>query len=935
MAGGTSGAERRWRRVVGSGWALPTLLALGGTLVATSARADEAHAVLPRVEVTGSTLRRAVADDAGGPLRVLTRQDIERSGATSVTDLLQRLPAMQGFLALSDSIGADGNGVTTASMHQLGGRYTLVLLDGQRLAPVDSGGLVDLNTLPLAALERVELLGDGAAAVYGADAIGGVVNLVRRRGEQALTLEARRAAPRHAGGGGWSVSLTQGLGDLARDGQALTWALGHDAQQVQRAASRPVSRSGLIGVRDADGRSLLFFNGSLWASPPNVAVDHVGADGQPASAWFNPVLRRDGHCPAGQVEVAGLCYHDYAATVDVAPRVRRDAASLAAALRPGGSGATLRADVLLSRTSTRVALAPYPADVAVEPASALSQANIRPWLTPEQLDGLGAARLSYRLEDLGPRVVEYRNRLRHLGLRLDDRWHGWDVQGTATVSTLTRDQQLLHGWALAQPFDEAVASGAVDPFAPVGTQGEALSALTWRGTLDRTRGTLAALGWRAETVPFALPGGPAQFGVGAGWQRVGWRREVSPVARDALLLSTEPQRPADLRRDSVGAHAELVLPLAPALALTGALRTDRVDAVQDRQAGRSVGQPAHEVTARLAARWQPRPTLLWRASGGTGFRAADMLQIAGVEEDYGVTAGSYACPFSADNGLSGHPYAALCWPGSAQVGVTRGGNPDLRPERSTHGSLGGQFAPADGVTIGADFWSVQVRDAVQEVSERLILGDPVRYADLYAAREQAGTGARVLAIRLRPVNLGRLQRQGVDWQLAWRHGTPWGQGRWTERLEGTWLLRSRHTDPVSGEWVSGLGRFGPDDQVAFRHVVALSSTLAQGPWSHVLRLAWRSGYADQVHDEADCAVTTPDGATCVGLRRRVASHWTLDWLSSWQPQPGAEVSVGITNVFDRSPPLSLRNTGAHMLGFDPRYASAQGRTLHVGLRWRF
>jgi iron complex outermembrane receptor protein len=901
-------------------------------LLAADGRAQAVD--LPRVEVAGSRLRR-IADDAGGPLRVLTREEIARSGATSVTDLLQRLPSMQGFQALSDSVGADGNGVTTASLHQLGGRYTLVLLDGQRIAAADSGAVVDLNTLPLAALERVELLGDGASAVYGADAIGGVVNLVRRRGELASTLALSGLQPQRPGGGQWSVALTQGLGDLARDGHALTWSVSHDEQRPLRATQRAVSRSGLIGVRDASGQALLFFNGSMWSSPPNVAVDTVGADGQGRlSTWLNPVRQRDGRCPAGQVDVAGLCYHDYAATVDVQPHVRRDAASLTSSLRLGESGLTLHTDLLLSRAATRVALAPYPADVPVDPAPLFARA-IGPWLDAGTPGTVSAVQLRYRLEDLGPRVVEYRNRLDHLSLRLDGRRDDWDLQGVATLSALTRDQRLLHGWALAQPFADALARGTIDPFGTPGTQGDALDATTWRGVYDRSRSTLATLGWRAETMPFVLPGGLAQFGLGAGWQRTGWRRALSDVASDALLLSSEPQVPAALTRDSVGAHTELVLPLARTVELSGALRADRVGAVHDLQTGRTVGQPAHEVTARLALRWQPWAGLLWRASGGTGFRAPDMLQIAAVEADYGVTAGSYACPFSADNGLAEHPYAAHCWPGAAQVAATRGGNPDLRPERSTHATLGSVVALGDGVTVGADVWSVQVRDAVQDISERLILADPVRCADLYALRTQASTGAQVLAVRLLPVNLGRLERQGVDWQATWRHGTPWGSGRWIQRLEGTWLLRSRYTEPVSGEWVSSLGRFGLDDQVAFRHVVAMSSTLDLGAWRHLLRLHWRSGYADQPHDEADCAVTTPDGLTCVPLRRRVASHWTLDWVSSWQPAEGAELSVGITNLFDRPPPQSLRNTGAHMLGFDPRYASAQGRSLHLGLRWRF
>ena len=151
-----------------------TRLAATAALALLPVAAAAAEALeLSRVEVTGSRMLRSVGEGSA-PLRTLQRAEIERSGASTVAELLERLPQMQGMLALSESVGNDGNGVTAASIHGLGARYTLVLLDGQRLAPADSGSVVDLGTLPLAALERIEILGDGASALYGADAIGGV-----------------------------------------------------------------------------------------------------------------------------------------------------------------------------------------------------------------------------------------------------------------------------------------------------------------------------------------------------------------------------------------------------------------------------------------------------------------------------------------------------------------------------------------------------------------------------------------------------------------------------------------------------------------------------------------------------------------------------------------------------------------------------------------
>lgn len=909
---------------------------LGGAAHAAGATAQPAEA-LPRVEVTGSQLRRSVTD-AGLPLQVMGRSELERSGATSVAELLQRLPVAQGHQALAESVGNDGNGITSISLHNLGARYTLVLLNGQRMASSDGGSVVDLGTLPLAALERIEILADGASAVYGADAIGGVVNLILRQGQTPLFVNTRLTAPQGPGGGGWQLALGQGLGDLVRDGYALTWVASHDRARTLRAADRSVSASGLIRFRDPSGRDLLFFNGSMRSVPANVAVDYTDAAGDAQSVYLNPGLQARGQCPGGHLDAGGLCYFDYAATVVDQPQVERGSLMASGVLRLGASGFDWRGDALLARSRTRVTVAPYPADVSVPVDSAAFLRHVQPWLTDEQRAGLSGATAYYRLQDMGGRVVDYTNDALHLSTGVEGDTGGWHLRSAVTWSAREQRQDLGSGWLLGEPFMAALADGRIDPFAAPGQQSAAgLSALAGagvRGRHDTTRSDLLGAELRATTEPFTLPGGPAQWGVGGEWRRTLWRRTVSDVARSGALLSGDPQHAHDVRRDTLGAYTELLLPFTPALSLTGALRHDHLGAARDRLQGRWVGRSADQFTAQLGGRWQVRPDLLWRASAGTGFRAPDLLQITRTQEDYGVTAGAYACPFTAANGLADHPYAALCWPGSSQVEAVKGGNAALRPERSRQWSLGGAFEPSRTVSVGADLWSVQVRDAVQEVSERLILADPLRYAAFYTTKYKASTGADALAVRLSPVNIGRIEAQGIDWRAAWRHGSP--VGRWTQQVQGTWLLRSRYTVPGDDtRWASSLNRFGVDDRVAFRHILALSSTLERGPWTHQARLHWRNGYADQPQGEADCAVTTPDGLTCVAVQRRVSAHWTLDWTSTWRPTPTAEVSLGLVNVFNRRPPLTLRTVGAHMLGYDPRYASAEGRTLQVGVNWRF
>jgi len=144
---------------------------------------------MQRVEVTGSAIKRIAAEGAL-PIQVLSQETIAKTGATNVAELIQALPAMQGFTISAISAGTNSGGRVTASIHDIGESYTLVLLNGRRLAPQGSGSTVNLQAIPMSAIERVEILTDGASALYGSDAIAGVVNFILKRNQQGGDIEA-------------------------------------------------------------------------------------------------------------------------------------------------------------------------------------------------------------------------------------------------------------------------------------------------------------------------------------------------------------------------------------------------------------------------------------------------------------------------------------------------------------------------------------------------------------------------------------------------------------------------------------------------------------------------------------------------------------------------------------------------------------------------
>src|SRR5213596_1006073 len=179
-----------------------------------------AQQTVERVEITGSSIKRIDAETAL-PVQVVTRQEIEATGAANVEQFLQGLGvALQGN---NNSVAATGSGATTGgvssvSLRGLGSQRTLVLIDGKR---VSAGGTltdstsVDVNHIPVAAIERVEVLKDGASAIYGSDAIGGVINFILRKDYKGGEATAFASIPQHPGARGGGLNALIGWGDMA------------------------------------------------------------------------------------------------------------------------------------------------------------------------------------------------------------------------------------------------------------------------------------------------------------------------------------------------------------------------------------------------------------------------------------------------------------------------------------------------------------------------------------------------------------------------------------------------------------------------------------------------------------------------------------------------------------------------------------------------
>lgn len=898
-----------------------------------------------RVEITGSSIKR-VASEGALPVQTITQQDIQRSGVTSVTDLMQRLPAMQGFTAIADSVGGTGGGITTASLHDVGEQYTLVLLNGRRLAPADSGTVIDLNTIPLAAIERVEVLTDGASALYGADAIAGVVNFILKRGAGPLSLDARLLAPEAGGAQQANFSVSKGFGELDRDGYSLFVTASFDKQKQMRAKQRDFAKSGLISgtVPGQADLAFDFFNGSSRSVPPNVdvfgpAIGGLNSKGNPVnSISFSPYLQANGNCPADHVVIGRQCFFDYTSTVEVVPELERKSVFATGKLALGKS-LTLSGDLVFTDTSTKARIAPYPAEFGMSTTHAYYAKYVLPYLTPTQVGLATDANVKYRLYDMGNRAYDYNNKSLHGVLGLEGNVAGWDFSTAVTLSKQVQDQNYLGGFPLADKFNAALDAGTVDPFPyTLGTmpasQLAALKATGFVGNYNTTDIKMAGWEGNIQRPLFKLGGGDAVLSVGGDVRKYSYAVTANKAVANAEILFDDPQPEFDLSRKSWGMYGELLMPVTKTIEATASVRYDQMAGTENAKDGKTYGGSENATTFKLGAKWNLSKSALVRASYGTGFRNASMLEFARPKTDFGVTSGTYDCPFSSSYDPLGYIAAGYICADGLQYEVFRSGNANLKPEKSSQWNLGTVIQATDTVSVGLNYWSVKVRDAVSSVSEQLILENPARYLGLYTTKFKSSNNKTYVAILDTAINIGKSENEGIDWDLSYKGKTSFG--RLEGSLSGTYLVKSRYSVPGTTDMTTSLGKFGVNDAVSFRNVISATGTVGIGAWEHTATVNYRSGYTDQAYSEDDCVFYSLSTGDCKAGALKVPEYATLNWRTQWKANKNLSVAVGIDNVFDVEPPLSLRTNGAgHQLGYDPRYASALGRTYSVNVNWKF
>jgi iron complex outermembrane receptor protein len=952
------------------------LVALSGAAALTSAPAF-AQTTLERVEITGSSVRRIDAETAL-PVQIIKKEDIARTGATSVVDLLQKLPAIQGSFSDSNSVGGSSPGnALTVSIHNIGDTRTLVLLNGHRITQHGGQTLtgfaaaVDLNTIPIGAIERVEILTDGASALYGADAVAGVVNFITKRYSTDGDVTIGVSYPRGGGGKETRISANKGFGDIEKDGFNVQIAFSHDERTQLNATDRNFGKEAVINFKKGS-KSYRATNITPSAIPGNILADNefelrnldllAGGDCPDKTFRVTTPYRDDTNGDGIDEDlVDDYCAFNFVAELEIYPVRKRD--TFMATVNKKIGDQELFADVLIAQSKSTSRIAPVPGSIFIPLGSPLHDKYLLPNgfaggdllgddLNGEDVPGLDGVRdgnvIFYRLYDLGKRTSNHTSKVIDIALGSKGNLFGWDYTAAYTHSE-SEAKESLSGYPGAKAVGRLRASGALDPFVGPGQQSaaglEEIKKAAYKGYWDGGTAKLDTLSLRGSRELMQMASGPLLLGTGISYQTEKFQSKPSlfaqgrladPVAGTLCAVNADgtPGADCDQRfgdeaatqpygadRKSFGIFGELVIPVTKTLEATGSLRYD------------DYSDFGNATTAKAAFRWTPTKGLLVRGSVGTGFKAPTVPQVNATLQPYGVTGSEYAC--SDEMRAIATELGARCRPGEAQYDQYAGGNKNLKPEKSKQASLGIRIEPSSQFSAGADLWHVNIRDSIGQVTEEQVFANPNTFRSLWSSKVDTGTGVNYLAWIAGNENLGRSYATGLDLDLIGRGKL--GPVDLTSQVALTYMIREVSQLTSDGPFYSAIGNHAELGTVTFRWQGRWTNTFTIGNFANTFQINFKSGYRD-----AETEVEVLDAAGNVtgfeDLRLKVKKFATLDWQTVWTPRKDLSLTVGALNLFDTKPPFVISSGGTNrgqQFGFDDRYYDSRGRTLYANASYKF
>ena len=719
--------------------------------------ADESEEVIEEIITTGSRIRRADYDGPQ-PVVVFDRVYLEATGFRDVGDFSRYLP--QSHQTLNESVGQYYTGVPEASqfnLRGLGADSTLTLVNGLRVAPYGQsiGGdpFTDVSAIPMSAIERIEILKDGASAIYGADAVAGVVNIILRKDFVGTEASAGYQVTSRGDNAEWNVDLFHGgqrgdfyymLGMFYQDREPLynrdRW---HSADPDYRSIGGVNFRSG----NGSPGTIALYETFTFHADPA------CGTDPRIANVETWPDYPGESMCTFNYNHF-DMMYVD------------RQRASMS--VKTGyefGNGVHLFTDLLYSHKDSFDEVAPTP--VA---GTWLDTQFGRPYVPADHPNNPWGAEgeIWYRVLDSGTRQTErtsdqYRVTVGVEGSAGEWTWNGSALDSANSVRSQQPGSVFLPAFGTGQPCFDQVPDQYYNPFGWMPENDPAVVDGFTMTTEDGSDSIERAVDITASRTFGSLPGGPIGIAVGTQWRYQELEEFADEVSAQGLIAG----RSADFLLDHAdreirAAYAELSLPVVDSLELQLAARFENYSDFGD------------TTTPKIAMRWAPLDQLALRASWGTSFHAPDFLDLYQNPVQY--LGRFFDTPRCEATDLQADCDTPVI------IDVLDQGNRLLGPEtgESWYGGIIWRPPFVQDLNVDIGYWRIDYEDKIYWVGGQFVL-DNLPTENSYVERAPqtpdevaAGIPGRILSLTVTPQNLAKQFTDGWDVGISWQRQTDGG-----------------------------------------------------------------------------------------------------------------------------------------------------------------
>ncbi len=905
-------------------------VAIAATFVASGFVYAQTPQKVEKVEITGSNIKRNDIETVA-PVDVITREQIERSGQPTIAEVLRNVPANSGNSYSESFSNSFAPGASGISLRGLGQKATLVLINGRRTAGYGfaqnlQDTFVDLNSIPASAVERIEILKDGASAVYGSDAIAGVVNIILRKDYKGIEFTA--GAGTAAGNGDYRFSATGGFGDLGRDKYSFLGVFDYYKRDIVQ-----LNETDFGATRDqrgiGGGRNFQSLTGlGTWQQYTNAgvaqqnfkAVDNCAASG-------GTVMTGPQAVAAGLINLSGnqsaatlatlnaraaatntFCTYDINGVVTALPGTERLGflGRGTVEISPSLQG---YAEIGASEVKTKqIFTQPFfnttgltPTSVGLRPFT--YTVNFAPGVAGNPFSTL--ARFAGSLSNEGTRDSVIKSDSFRILTGVKYSFGAFDGDSAIGWSRNQVQSDALNRLSIAGVSSAFGITTAAQPPVPTSTS----STINLNNTSLNSAAALASIrvsfprkstselffvDTKVTTEFGQLPGGPIGLALGAEYRNEKLNDNPAAIAQAGGVLGQGITKTAG-DRNSIAVFAEAGLPILKSLEAQLAVRSDRYS------------DYGSSTVPKIGLKWKPTPEFVVRANWGQGFRAPTLPEISPSVATFFVQVND---PVTGQSGVN--------------ISGIYAGNPALKAETSKSATLGFVFEPTKDFNLGFNWYSIDWKDQVGSYSfQSLVNGNGIISGVQRGVVTRDPATNNIVTVSTNYTNLSTVNTRGIDLDAVYRMNTLYGKLAFG--------MAATYIEKFSIEGTDYVGNNGNGSLPRIRGNVSADWT--QGPYTARLTANYIHSYYQTLLASSYYATTNDPRFQTGTYGEKIGSYTTLDVFGGYEFNSKLKLNASVINLMNRKPPYDPGASSTYL--YDFTQYDVRGRAYRMNLTYKF